>query len=72
MKRWLIGTVALSALLAGCGSDKNDFLQAPKALDKMSPEELCTFYKHYRENPDLSAHARDVATAQMRAKGCGT
>ena len=59
----------LGAVLAGC-QDHNSYLEPSKALDKMSPDELCAFYVHYRENPDLNAHAKDVATQQMRAKNC--
>ena len=69
--RWsLIGVLALSSALAGCLNKSNEFYDAPKALDKMSPEELCAFYQHYRENPELSQHAKDVAAQQARAKGC--
>lgn len=57
--------------LAGCQSH-DSYLEPSKPVDKMSPEELCAYYAHYRENPDLNAHARDVATQQMRAKNCPT
>ena len=60
---------AVVAGLAGCQSH-NSYLEPSKPLDKMSAEELCSYYAHYRENPDLSQHGRDVATGQMRAKNC--
>ena len=61
--------VAGTLVLGGCNS-KNDFYDAPKPIDKMSAEELCTFYDHYRSNPELSPDAKATATRQMRAKGC--
>ena len=68
MKRLAL-VIAIGAGLAGC-QDHNSYLEPSKSIDKMSPEELCGFYSHYRENPELSQHGRDVATQQMRAKGC--
>ena len=73
MKRWIVSVVALSSLLGGClgiGSDSDSYLEPSKPIDKMSHEELCAFYVHYRDNPDLSQHAKSVATQQMQAKGC--
>ncbi len=64
--------VAVGLLLAGCQSEDESFYNAPKALDKMSPDELCTFYAHYVSNPDLSAQAKTVALDTMRKKGCAT
>lgn len=62
---------ALAALaLAGCKSDDEDFYNAPKALDKMSPEEVCTFYRHYISNPNLNPSSKAIATEQLQAKGC--
>ena len=70
MKLWL-PALAAALLLAACGgSDDDGFYNAPKALDKMSPEELCTFYDKYVSNPSLSAHNKALALDQMRAKGC--
>lgn len=71
MKRLGWMALALAGLLGACESH-NSYLEPSKALDKMSPEELCDFYAHYRDNPDLSPHAKDVATNQMRAKHCPT
>ena len=69
MKWWLPALAAL--LLASCGgSDDDSFYNAPKALDKMSPDELCSFYTKYTSNPNLTAQNRAVALQQMRAKGC--
>lgn len=62
---------ALAGILSGCNS-QSSYLEPSKALDKMSPEEVCAFYAHYRDNPELSPHAKDVATDQMRAKHCPT
>ena len=71
MKRLLIVAAALGTLaLAGCFSSDGDFYTAPKPVDKMSHEELCSFYQHYRENPSLSESGREITTRQMRAKGC--
>ncbi|MCW6508685.1 lipoprotein [Lichenifustis flavocetrariae] len=69
MKRLLLALVA-GLVLAGCQSEEDSFYNAPKALDKMTPEEVCKFYEHYVANPDLSAHNRALAMDQMRAKGC--
>lgn len=71
MRSWLL-VLAVGLALAGCQSEEESFYNAPKALDKMSPQELCSFYGKYLSNPELSAHNRDVAAAQMRAKGCTT
>ena len=66
-----LGVVALFAfVLVGCQSDDNSFYNAPKALDKMTPEERCAFYAHYVSNPDLSPSSKKVAIEEMRAKGC--
>ena len=74
MKRMTLATAALCALaVSGCLStsdDSNDYLHPSKSVDKMSHEELCAYYAHYRENPDLSASGREIATKQMQAKGC--
>jgi nitrous oxide reductase accessory protein NosL len=69
MRSWLL-VLAAGLALAGCQSDEDSFYNAPKALDKMSPEELCSFYGKYVSNPELSAHNKAVAMDQMRAKGC--
>ncbi|MDX7951418.1 hypothetical protein P7D22_09575 [Lichenihabitans sp. Uapishka_5] len=68
--KWWLPAVTAGLLLAGCQSDDDSFYNAPKALDKMSPEELCSFYGKYVSNPDLSAHNKAVALSQMKAKGC--
>ena len=60
----------LGLMVAGCQSDDNSFYNAPKALDKMTPEDRCAFYAHYVSNPGLSASAKSVAIEEMRAKGC--
>ena len=60
----------VSSLLSGCLSTEESYYDAPKALDKMSPEERCNFYAHYISNPQLSQQAKSVATQEMRAKGC--
>ena len=70
MRWWIVGVFALSGLLGGCFSSSNSYYDAPKPIDKMSKDELCAFYVHYRENPELSQQAKDVATQQARAKGC--
>ena len=69
MKRLAVAALALGTCLAGC-QDKNSYLEPSKSLDKMSPDELCAYYAHYRDDPDLTPHAKDVATQQMRAKNC--
>ena len=71
MKRLLLA-LAAGLALAGCQSDDESFYNAPKALDKMSPEETCKFYDHYVANPDLSPHNKALAIEQMRVKGCAT
>ena len=68
--KWWLPALAVALLLAGCDSDDDSFYNAPKALDKMSPDELCSFYNKYLSNPNLSAHNRAVAQGQMQAKGC--
>jgi hypothetical protein len=68
--KWWLPVLAAALLLGACDSDDDGFYNAPKALDKMSPEELCSFYNKYLSNPSLSAHNRTVAEQQMRAKGC--
>ena len=70
MKKMALGAIILGSLLGGCQSDENKYYDAPKALDKMSKDELCAFYGKYTSNPDLSPHARTVALEQMRTKGC--
>ena len=69
MRRLALIAIVLTACLAGC-SNSNPFTDAPKALDKMTPEELCAFYGKYRDNPDLSASGKAIATNQMKAKHC--
>lgn len=64
-------TAAACIWLAGCQS-KDSYLEPSKPVDKMSHDELCAFYGHYRDDPALSQHSKDVATNQMRAKGCPT
>ena len=68
--RWWLPALAAALLLVGCDSDDDSFYNAPKALDKMSPDELCSFYNKYLSNPSLSAHNRAVTEQQMRTKGC--
>ena len=72
MRRLMWATAALASLaLGGCfGDDSTSFYNAPKPVDKMSQDELCSFYAHYRDNPQLSAQGKEIATKQMRAKGC--
>ena len=69
MKVLALAALAIGTCLAGCQSH-DSYLEPSKALDKMSPEELCAYYAHYREDPALSPHAKEVATQQMRAKNC--
>ena len=69
--RWWFPALAAALLVAGCGgSDDDSFYNAPKALDKMSPDELCSFYDKYASNPGLTTQARAAAVERMRAKGC--
>jgi hypothetical protein len=72
MKRWGVLAVALGLALAGCQSEEDSFYNAPKPLDKMSPEEVCTFYQHYLSNPELSPSNKAIATEQLRAKHCAS
>jgi nitrous oxide reductase accessory protein NosL len=72
MKSWGVLIFAAAVALAGCQSEEESFYNAPKPLDKMSPEEVCSFYQHYLSNPDLSASNRAITTEQMRAKHCPT
>ena len=71
MKLQVLVVVMAAACVAGCQS-KDSYLEPSKPVDKMSHDELCTFYAHYRDDPNLTPHAKDVATQQMRAKGCPT
>ena len=56
-------------VLGGCESTHNPY-DPDKPLDKMNHEELCSYYRVYLGNPDLSQQTRNIATAKMREKGC--
>jgi nitrous oxide reductase accessory protein NosL len=70
MKVWGVLALAAGVALAGCQSDEDSFYNAPKPLDKMSPDEVCTFYQHYLSNPSLSASNRAITVEQLKAKHC--
>ncbi len=70
MKRLCFAVVALATLLVGgCNSTKGRY-DPPKALDTMTPQEVCDYYKFYLSNPDLLPETRKIATDKMRAKNC--
>lgn len=70
MKRLAVVSLVLTSLVAGgCESTKNPF-DPDKPLDKMSKEELCSYYTFYLTNPSLSENTRRIATAKRREKGC--
>ena len=71
MKRKVLLGVLAAISLAGCQS-KDSYLEPSKPIDKMSHDELCAFYAHYRDDPSLTPHSKEVATEQMRVKGCPT
>ncbi|UDL93279.1 hypothetical protein LGH83_11790 [Lichenihabitans sp. PAMC28606] len=63
--------VASGLALSGCQSDKNNpFYDPGKPIDKMTSEELCSYYKVYLSNPDLTPELRKIGVAKQRQKGC--
>lgn len=69
MRRFIPAVLVLSVVLAGCESTKNPY-DPPKPLDKMSKEELCSYYVFFLTDPKLSQQTRTIATQKMRDKGC--
>ncbi len=70
MKRLsVLGLVVTSLAVGGCESTKNPY-DPDKPLDKMSKEELCSYYAFYLTNPSLSESTRRIATTKRREKGC--
>lgn len=70
MKRLSAFAMLLGALaLGGCESTKNPY-DPDKPLDKMTKDELCSYYVFYLSNPNLSENTRRIATTKMREKGC--
>lgn len=68
MKR--LNVLALACLLVGgCESTKNPY-DPDKPIDKMTHEELCSYYVFYLTNPNLSEQTRRIATTKMHDKGC--
>ena len=70
MSRLARVALALGCLVVGgCQSDKNAY-DPPKPLDKMTQEEWCSYYVLYLTNPGITPETRQIATAQMRKRGC--
>ncbi len=70
MKRLGALALILTALaLGGCESTKNHY-DPDKPIDKMTHEELCSYYAFYLTNPNLMEQTRRIATTKMHEKGC--
>lgn len=73
MNRMTIAILCASSLtLGGClgfGDDKSVF-DPPKPLDKMTTQEWCDYHVLYLSNPGISLQSRQIATGQMRRRGC--
>ncbi|HEX4766972.1 MAG TPA: hypothetical protein VH414_11925 [Lichenihabitans sp.] len=55
--------------VGGCETTQNPY-DPPKPLDKMNHQELCSYYKVFLSDPNLSPGTRQIATAKMRQQGC--
>lgn len=70
MSKIVWAALALGCLvLGGCETTHNPY-DPDKPLDKMTHEELCSYYGLYLSNPNLTPQTRSIATAKMREKGC--